>query len=48
MKVQKQQDGTFKATCKNNPDLAATGSSANIAASKMNDLLHKKVMEGNA
>lgn len=46
VKVVKQSDGSFKATCKNEPKLSATGSSANLATSKMNDLLHKKVMEG--
>ena len=46
VKVEKQSDGTFKATCKNAPEITATSKTIAGAMAKANDLVHKQVMTG--
>lgn len=46
VKVEKQPDNTFKATCKTDPQLCATAKTAAGAMAKVNDLVNKRVMTG--
>jgi hypothetical protein len=46
VKVEKQADGSFKATCKNDPQLCVTAKTAAGAMAKANDLVNKQVMTG--
>ena len=46
VKVSKQPDGTFKATCKNVPKLEATSKTASGAMAKVNDLVNTHIMTG--
>jgi hypothetical protein len=46
VKVEKQPDGSFKATCKNDPKLCVTAKTAAGAMAKANDLVNKQVMTG--
>src|SRR5574343_403199 len=44
VKVEKQGDGTFKATCKNDAQICASAKTAAGAMAKANDLINKRVM----